>query len=37
MDALKGKGPYGPRMKETHVKTALDLFAHARGIYERFL
>jgi len=37
MDALKGKGPYGPRMKETHVKTALDLFAHARRIYERFL
>ena len=36
-DALQGKGPYGPRMKESHVTTALKLFLKARAIYERLL
>ena len=36
-DVLQGKGPYGPRMKESHVTTALKLFLKARAVYERLL
>jgi hypothetical protein len=35
--ALEGRGPYGPAMSDAHVKTALDLFARGRAVFERLL
>ena len=37
MAVLQGQGPYGPVMRESDVKAALELFARGRKVYERFL